>query len=67
MAVLILAQHDNASLDAATLHAVSAAAELPGPCHMLVAGKDCGAVAEAAARDLIVRPRPGLRIGRARP
>ena len=50
MAVLILAQHDNQSLDPATLHAVTAASQLPGPCHMLVAGQDCGAVAEAAAK-----------------
>ena len=49
MAVLILAQHDNKTLDAATLHGVTAAGQLPGPCHMLVAGKECGAVAEQAA------------------
>ncbi len=50
MAVLILAQHDNQSLDTATLHCVTAARQLPGTCHMLVAGKDCAAVAEAAAK-----------------
>jgi electron transfer flavoprotein alpha subunit len=50
MAVLILAQHDNQSLDPATLHAVTAASQLPGPCHMLVAGQDCAAVADAAAK-----------------
>jgi electron transfer flavoprotein alpha subunit len=50
MAVLILAQHDNQTLDAPTLHGVTAAGQLPGPCHMLVAGKDCGAVAEQAAK-----------------
>ncbi len=50
MAVLILAQHDNHTLDPATLHAVTAAAALPGPCHLLVAGKDCAAVAEQAAQ-----------------
>ena len=50
MAVLILAQHDNQSLDPATLHAVTAAGQLPGPCHMLVAGQDCAAAAEAAAK-----------------
>ena len=49
MAVLVLGQHDNEILDPATLHAVTAATQLPGPCHLLVAGKDCGAVAEAAA------------------
>ena len=50
MAVLILAQHDNQTLDPAVLHAVTAAAALPGPMHVLVAGAECGAVAEAAAR-----------------
>jgi len=50
MAVLVLAQHDNKVLDAATLHGVTAATQLPGPCHLLVAGKDCGAVAEEAAK-----------------
>ena len=50
MAVLILAQHDNQTLDPAVLHAVTAAAALPGPMHVLVAGAECGAVAEAAAK-----------------
>jgi electron transfer flavoprotein alpha subunit len=50
MAVLILAQHDNQTLDPAVLNAVTAAAALPGPMHVLVAGAECGAVAEAAAR-----------------
>ena len=49
MAVLVLAQHDNQALDPATLHGVTAATRLPGPCHLLVAGKDCGGVAETAA------------------
>ncbi len=50
MAVLILAQHDNQTLDPAVLHAVTAAGALPGPMHVLVAGAECGAVAEAAAK-----------------
>ncbi|MDX6750339.1 FAD-binding protein [Geminicoccaceae bacterium 1502E] len=50
MAVLVLAQHDNASLAKATLHAVTAASQLPGDVHLLVAGESCGAVAEAAAK-----------------
>ena len=50
MGVLILAQHDNQTLDASTLHAVTAAKSLPGPLHVLVAGAECGAVAEAAAK-----------------
>jgi electron transfer flavoprotein alpha subunit len=50
MAVLVLAQHDNRTLDPATLNGVTAATQLPGPCHLLVAGKECASVAEAAAR-----------------
>ena len=49
MTALVLVQHDNASLDKATLHAVSAASALNTEVDLLVAGKDCGAVAEAAA------------------
>jgi electron transfer flavoprotein alpha subunit len=49
MSVLVLAQHDNRALDKATLHTVAAAGRLPGPVHVLVAGHDCAAVAEAAA------------------
>ena len=50
MAVLVFAEHDNESLNVATLHAVTAAAEIDAEVHVLVAGQDCGAVAEAAAR-----------------
>ena len=52
MSVLVLAEHDDNELVPATLHAVTAAARRLGDSdvHMLVAGKDCGAVAEAAAK-----------------
>lgn len=50
MAVLVLAQHDNRELDKATLHAVGAAQKLGGELDILVAGQDCGPVAEAAAK-----------------
>jgi electron transfer flavoprotein alpha subunit len=50
MSVLVLAEHDNTQLKAATLHAVTAAARLGGEVHLLVAGQGCGAVAEQAAR-----------------
>jgi electron transfer flavoprotein alpha subunit len=49
MAVLVLAEHDNKALKAATLNAVTAAAALGGVA-VLVAGQGCRAVAEAAAR-----------------
>ncbi|MEE2980605.1 MAG: electron transfer flavoprotein subunit alpha/FixB family protein, partial [Pseudomonadota bacterium] len=50
MAVLVLAEHDNAELNVATLHAVAAASEIDSDVHILVAGQSCGAVADAAAR-----------------
>ena len=49
MKTLVLVEHDNAHLKDATLATVTAAAKL-GEVHMLVAGKGCHAVAEAAAR-----------------
>ena len=50
MAVLILAKHDNAHLNDATAKAVTAAKKMGGDIHVLVAGQDAQAVAEAAAR-----------------
>ncbi|KPP95443.1 electron transfer flavoprotein subunit alpha/FixB family protein [Erythrobacter sp. HL-111] len=49
MNTLVLVEHDNAKLNDATLPVVTAASKL-GEVHALVAGKDCGAVAEAAAK-----------------
>ena len=49
VAVLVVAEHDNAKLDKSTLHAVTAGAKL-GDVTVLVAGHGAGAVAEAAAR-----------------
>jgi electron transfer flavoprotein alpha subunit len=48
MAVLVLAEHDNATLSPATLNAVTAGAEL-GEVTVLIAGEGCHSVAEAAA------------------
>jgi electron transfer flavoprotein alpha subunit len=50
MSILVIAEHDNATLKAATLNTVTAAAQLGDDLHILVAGHDCGAVAEAAAQ-----------------
>ena len=50
MSVLVLAEHDDNELVPATLHAVTAASALDSDVHALVAGKDCGAVAEAASK-----------------
>ncbi len=50
MPILVIAEHDNAGLKAATLNTVAAAAKLGGDIHVLVAGSACGGAAEAAAR-----------------
>ena len=50
MASLVLAEHDNSALKDATHKTVSAAAQISTPVHVLVAGENCGAVADAAAR-----------------
>jgi electron transfer flavoprotein alpha subunit len=50
MPVLVLAEHDNAALKPATLNAVAAAKEIGADIHILVAGRDCRAPAEAAAK-----------------
>ncbi|HEB80172.1 MAG TPA: electron transfer flavoprotein subunit alpha/FixB family protein [Rhodospirillales bacterium] len=49
MSALVIAEHDNARLLPATLHAAAAAAQL-GEVAVLVAGHDCRAAAEAAAK-----------------
>ena len=50
MPILILADHDNASLKPATAHAVTAAAKLGGDVHLLVAGCNAAPAAEQAAK-----------------
>ncbi len=50
MTILVIAEHDNAALNAATLNVVTAAKEIGGDIEVLVAGEACGAVAEAAAK-----------------
>jgi electron transfer flavoprotein alpha subunit len=50
MAILVIAEHNNAALAAATLNTVAAAQQIGGDIHLLVAGQGCGAVAEAAAQ-----------------
>jgi electron transfer flavoprotein alpha subunit len=50
MSVLVLAEHDNAVLKDATLAAVTAATQLGGDVHLLVAGKGAQGVADAAAK-----------------
>ncbi len=50
MPVLVIAEHDNAELKASTLTTVTAAGEIDSSVAVLVAGRDCGKVAESAAR-----------------
>lgn len=49
MSVLIVAEHDNASLKPASLNVVAAAAAIDSEIHFLVAGSGCSAVADQAA------------------
>ncbi|MBH62393.1 MAG: electron transfer flavoprotein subunit alpha [Alphaproteobacteria bacterium] len=49
MAVLVIAEHDNVELKDPTLNTVTAAAEIGGDVHVLVAGSNCRAIADAAA------------------
>ncbi|MGR9170567.1 electron transfer flavoprotein subunit alpha/FixB family protein [Rhizobium sp. KDH_Rht_773_N] len=50
MAILLLADHDNASLSDQTAKALTAAAGIGGDIHVLVAGKGAKAAADAAAK-----------------
>jgi electron transfer flavoprotein alpha subunit len=50
MTILVIAEHDNTSLKAATLNAVSAARQIGGEIHVLVAGHDARSAADAAAK-----------------
>jgi electron transfer flavoprotein alpha subunit len=50
MAALVLAEHNNASLNEATAKAVTAALQISTPVHVLVAGADCAHAAEQAAK-----------------
>ena len=49
MAILLLADHDNATLSDQTAKALTAAAQIGGDIHVLVAGKGAKAAADAAA------------------
>jgi len=50
MTSLVIAEHDNKNLKDATAKTVTAASQVSTPVHVLVAGSDCGAVAEQAAK-----------------
>ncbi|CDZ59968.1 electron transfer flavoprotein subunit alpha/FixB family protein [Neorhizobium galegae] len=50
MAILLLAEHDNSSLNDQTAKALSAASKIGGDVHVLVAGSGAKAAADAAAK-----------------
>lgn len=50
MTSLVIAEHDNASIKSATLNTVTAALACGGDVHVLVAGENAGAAAQAAAQ-----------------
>ena len=50
MSILVIAEHDNASLKAATLNTVAAAQAIGADIHLLVAGEACSGAAEQAAK-----------------
>ena len=50
MTILLIADHDNSALSDQTAKAMTAATEVGGDVHVLVAGKGCSAVADEAAK-----------------
>lgn len=50
MTTLVYAEHDNSELKSATLNTIAAAKEIGGDIHVLIAGANCGVVAEQAAQ-----------------
>jgi electron transfer flavoprotein alpha subunit len=68
MSVLVIAEHDNASIKGATLNTVTAAVACGGDVHVLVAGHNAGAAASAAGQiagvaKVIHADAPGLEHG----
>ncbi len=50
MAVLLIAEHDNAALNGVTAKAMTAATAMGSPVHVLVAGNNCAGAASQAAK-----------------
>jgi len=50
MSILVFADHDNSNLTQSTLNVVAAAKAIGGDIDILVAGENCGAVGESAAK-----------------
>jgi electron transfer flavoprotein alpha subunit len=65
---LVIAEHDNQSIKAATLNAVAAAQKIGGDVHVLVAGHNAQAAADAAAKiagvaKVLLADAPQLEVG----
>jgi electron transfer flavoprotein alpha subunit len=50
MSILVIAEHDNAQLNIATLNSITAAQQIGDDIHVLVAGESCQNVAEEASK-----------------
>tara|TARA_B100000459_G_scaffold146048_1_gene111471 strand:- start:1193 stop:2128 length:936 start_codon:yes stop_codon:yes gene_type:complete len=50
MSILVVAEHDNAEIKAATLNTIAAAVAIGGEIHVLIAGNGCAAAGDAAAK-----------------
>ncbi|MCZ4281652.1 FAD-binding protein [Kiloniella laminariae] len=50
MSILVIAEHDNTTIKSATLNTVTAASQLGGDVHVLVAGSGCADAGAAAAK-----------------
>ncbi|MGA7813289.1 electron transfer flavoprotein subunit alpha/FixB family protein [Caballeronia sp.] len=50
MIILVIAEHDNASIKTATLNTIAAAQKIGGDIHVLIAGSNAQAAADAAAK-----------------
>ena len=50
MSILVIAEHDNTNIKGATLNTIAAAAEIGGDVDILIAGANCSAAGEAAAK-----------------
>ncbi|RCK47699.1 electron transfer flavoprotein subunit beta [Thalassospira profundimaris] len=50
MSILVIAEHDNTELKGATLSTIAAAKKIGGDITVLVAGENCAAIADAAAK-----------------
>ena len=53
MTALVIAEHDNAAIKGATLNTITAAKACGGDVHVLVAGHNAGAAAQAAAHESV--------------